>query len=117
MNTFESSYKIPSSILSSILGPFHIPVPHLVVKLPDLPLSDWTIIGLTRNTSENNLASHSAERLELPSVGNIWYPGQVDYDLIFTKSFSYNVYKASLRDELLPKSKLSSVMMLGKFNR
>ncbi len=84
----------------------------LASELPPIPAGDWTTVKLSRNTSDGNLSFHSAEKATLPAVEGIWHPVQIDYcDLVFTKSFTDNVYEVAIRDSSSSQSKLPQVMV------
>jgi hypothetical protein len=78
-----------------------IPRSKIAAELPETPPGSWTTIKLTRNARDGKLSFHSAESATLPGIKNLWHPVQIDYfDLVFTRSFTYNVYEAKARDNI-----------------
>jgi hypothetical protein len=93
------------------------PRSRLAVELPPIPPGNWTTIRLIRNASDGALSFHSAESATLPAIEKLWHPMQIDYlDLTATRSFTYNVYEVTVRDNLSPTPKLPS-FMIAKFAR
>ena len=72
---------------------------ELAAELPPIPPGDWTIIKMTLNKSNLELFFHSLEKATLLAIQGLWHPLQIDYfELTFTKSHTYNVYEATVRD-------------------
>ncbi len=95
------------------------PRSKLKAELPAIPPGDWTTINLSRDPKDGALSFYGAKNGPLPGVERMWHPVQIDYfNLIFTRSFTYNVYEATIPAHLaVGLGPILPSVMIAKFAR